>query len=104
LQNHFDDASALAIEAPTCRSRVHEMGVTYARNRDVVTCVGVKHRTQLSVFETRGGCIARQHEGVVLRRGGGLHRPQFRPAKCVFQLMAQVCSLWAALVTNDEPT
>jgi hypothetical protein len=35
------------------------IAVTCALKRDAVTCVGVKHRTQLSVSNTHGGCIDR---------------------------------------------
>ena len=62
-----------------------------------------RHRSQFAINQSRLGCIARQREEIDLRRRGETHRLQFRPVKCVFELMALMRFLWAALVTHDEP-
>jgi len=45
-------------------------------------------RCDLRHFLRDGGCINRPQQGIVTKRSGRSHRPQFRPHNCVVEWMA----------------
>lgn len=55
-------------------------------------------------FLRAGGCIVRQHEGIVVRRSGAFHLQQFGKANTAVKLTTLAGMRRAAFVTNVEPT
>ena len=50
------------------------------------------------------GCIARPHDGIVVRHSGDFNRPQFGQAKHAVKLMTLGVLHSASFVTNVEPS
>ena len=64
---------------------------------------GDPDRCEFRSFLPAGGCIDRPHDGIVVRRSGEIHRPQFGAVKSVVKLMTLGRFRRAAFVTNVEP-
>ena len=52
-----------------------------ARFSGQLSCVGLNHRPQFAIPQTRGGCIDRPQQGIVAKRSGQFNRPQFGAMK-----------------------
>lgn len=95
-QSIYSRLAGLILDMDSSVSRTHS---AQESSRNLQRC---RHRCECGLSETHVGCIARQHEGIVVRRSGRLDRPQFGAAKGVVRVMTRGGLRRAAFATNVE--